>query len=407
MLLDQPRVDTRTQGFQFFEARFHFMAVSASESVCIKGRSPFCRIILSVLRDGDKRKAKELEMEEVSMYQRNIMRHLLGRSLFLSILLLCLLGCSRPYLKQPVIRSTPRGVELLIVKKGNYPGTFGHVALRFQDEVFGYWESRSRKLVVGRFGTNDFFRYYLVYQQRDMHGFELDIVPKKAEEMRHILRDEYAQPSERRPAYGMFSNNCVVATHRILCKAFVKENEEAPPLHSSFPGGLERWTKKNFVIVQERYYASTRHLYMKMLKEAGQGTVSEHFVPLSRSDPHAYRSWRLVYTEDLRGAHVLLRPLAGVGNVITGIVQLVSSPVAAPMGKLHYLPGGLYGMTSSLPECVFLPYRRAGKTPWQPDEATRIVGSWEAERNREKQEKLLAEYDLRVEAAATGLHGEN
>ena len=70
------------------------------------------------------------------------------------ILLSCLPGCSRPYLKKPVPRSSPSGVELLIVKKGNYPGTFGHVALRYQDEVFGYWESREHKLAVGHFPTD-------------------------------------------------------------------------------------------------------------------------------------------------------------------------------------------------------------------------------------------------------------
>jgi hypothetical protein len=66
------------------------------------------------------------------------------------------------------------------------------------------------------------------------------------------------------------------------------------------------------------------------------------------------------------------------------------------MGKAYYIPGGLYGMTAALPECIFLPYRRAGKTPWQPDEATRIISSWEPERNREKQQELLAEYGLLI-----------
>jgi hypothetical protein len=76
------------------------------------------------------------------------------------------------------------------------------------------------------------------------------------------------------------------------------------------------------------------------------------------------------------------------------------------MGKAYYVSGGLYGVTASLPECVFLPYRRAGRTPRHPDEATRIIGSWEPERNREKQRELLAEYDRRVEAAVFGNPGE-
>jgi|GEM_PF-3284535 len=323
-------------------------------------------------------------------------------NLSLLLLVLCSLGCSRPYLKQPVPRSSPSGVELLIVKKGNYPGTFGHVALRYEDEVFGYWESRSNKLVVGHFQRDAFFRYYLVYQQRDMHGFELSIPPEKTGKILRILREQYTQPMEERPPYSMGSDNCVVATYRVLCEALDKDDEEAPPLKSIVPGGLERWTKKNFVVVQERYYASTRHLFMKNRKDQGEGVVNEYFVPFSKSDPHVYKSWRLIYTEDLRAALLPLRPVAGVGNVITGIVQLGSSPVLLPMGKTHCITGGLYGVTASLPECVFLPFRRAGKTPRHPDEATRIIGNWEPERNREKQQELLAEYGLGVETAVSG-----
>ncbi len=306
-------------------------------------------------------------------------------------------------MKQPIPGSSPKGVELLIVKKGNYPGTFGHVALRYRDEVFGYWESRDKKLVVGHFEKDAFFRYYLAYQQRDMHGFELDIRPERIRRILEILRDEYAQPVESRPPYGMLSNNCVVATHRILCEA-LDSCEEAPPLDSGFPRGLERWTRKNFVVLEDRYYASTRHLFMKNQKDLGNGISGEFFVPFSASDPHAYRSWRLVYTEDLRGALVPLRPVAGAGNVITGVVQLALSPVFAPMGKLYHVPGGLYGMTASLPELVFLPYRRAGKTPWQPDEARRIVAGWEPARNRERQAKLLAEYQVQADAAVGFSH---
>jgi hypothetical protein len=268
--------------------------------------------------------------------------------------------------------------------------------------VFGYWESRSRKLVVGHFGSGDFFRYYLVYQQRDIHGFELETAPATTEKILCILRAEHAQPVEERPPYGMTSNNCVVATHRVLCEALEDEDEEPPALNSFVPTGLERWTKENFVIVQDRYYASTRHLHMKKRKEQGKGIAKEFFVPFSASDPHAYKSWRLIYTEDLRAVLLPLRPVAGVGNVITGVMQLVMSPVFAPMGKLHHVPGGLYGLTASLPEFIFLPYRRAGKTPWHPDEATQIIGSWEPERNQEKQRELLEEYGLGVEPAVSG-----
>lgn len=335
-----------------------------------------------------------------------MMKPRLAANFWFVVLLSCLFCCSRPYLKQPVTRSAPSGVELLIVKKGNYPGSFGHVALRYQDDVFGYWESHDHKLDVGHFQTDTFFWYYLAYQQRDMQGFELEISSPKTRKILRILHEENEQPLDERPPYGMISNNCVVATYRVLCEALDKKEEEAPPLRSFMPGGLEKWTKKNFIIVKERYYASTRHLYMKKRKDEGKSTANEYFPPFSRSDPHAYRSWRLVYTEDLRGTLLLLRPVAGVGNVITGVVQLGLSPVFLLTGKAYHIPGGLYGVTASLPECVFLPFRRAGKTPWHPDEATRIIGSWEPERNRAKQQDLLTEYGRRYEAAAPGDPGE-
>ncbi len=73
------------------------------------------------------------------------------------------------------------------------------------------------------------------------------------------------------------------------------------------------------------------------------------------------------------------------------------SPLYGATGKLHGLPGGLYGIAASLPERVFLPYRRAGKTPWQPDVVPRIMADWEPDRNRQEQEALLAEYGMALD----------
>jgi hypothetical protein len=319
------------------------------------------------------------------------MRPRLAASFLFLIFVLFPFGCSRPYLRQPIPESAPTRLELLIVKPGNYPGTFGHVALRYGDEVFGYWESRDHKLAVGYFLTDAFFRYYLVYHQRDVHGFELDVASERTGKILRILHDQKARPPEERPPYSMGADNCVVAAYRVLCEALDRETEPPPPLPSVFPGGLERWAKQNFVIVEERYYRSTRHLYMKKRKERGEGVAKELFVPLSRSDPHVYKSWRLVFTEDLRGPLLPLRPLAGAANTVTGAVQLGLSPLFLPMGKFHSLPGGLYGMSASLPECLFLAFRRAGKTPMHPDGATRIMENWEPERNQDEQPELLPE----------------
>ncbi len=293
-------------------------------------------------------------------------------------------GCApRPWEREPA-RDAPRGPEILLIARGNAYGLFGHASLRLDGRMFSFWLIEGRlTLVVMR--PEAFFHLYNDYEERDVRGLELEADDAFLDEVRARITAALRRPPEADPPYHVFRRNCVTGLVRLLAPS-PSAARDLPPIHTT--GALERWTRRHFRIAAERFYPSYRHRMMHEKLAEGEGLGREFFVPLAECDSHRYRCARLVYTEDLRGPVVLLRPLAGTANVAAGAFQAVKGTLGVPFGRMPDAFRGLYAVLLALPELVGLPVRFAGRPlPLSADRAEGPPPSWRPAREETRKEK--------------------
>ncbi|GAB4162700.1 MAG: hypothetical protein Kow00107_09920 [Planctomycetota bacterium] len=273
-------------------------------------------------------------------------------------------------------------LELLIVGKGNSYGLMGHVGIRLQDVVAHYcWVGEHLQLEV--MDAGDYFRMYSTYEERDILGMEPDFTPQQVEKVVRTVLEEADRPSRWDPDYRIFRNNCVHGAWRLLCEG-MPDYEARKPLNAFTPEGLAVWTRDNIPLRAERFYPSYRHRRMYEQWARGEGITDEFFVPWADEDSHEYECWRLVYTEDLRGGLTLARPLAGAGNILTGGAQTIKGVLTIPAGGAPDVLRGLYSMVIAVPELLFVPIRRAGKSaPFDPIEYQGILLYWKTRHEKE------------------------
>ena len=143
------------------------------------------------------------------------------------------------------------------------------------------------------------------------------------------------------------------------------------------PGGLANWVRENFTVTAERYYPSYRHRKMIARLAQGEGPTGDMFAPGSDTNTHEQVYWRLVYTEDLDGELFILRPLAGAANVVTGLVQMGYGVVGIPFGEFPDTAQGFVSSLMAVPELVFIPARRAGRSaPYKNEELQQVIDTW-------------------------------
>ena len=287
-------------------------------------------------------------------------------------------GCAPlPWKASPSALST-KGFEVIFLSAGNGYGFLGHAAVREDDRVYSFWMVGS-SFVLEEMEVHEFFKLYMQYEMREADGYTLEIT---AEQRRRfdawasgVLNIDYPG----REAYNVFTNNCATGVWLMLCTLLgIDENKQ--PMGMSTPGKLRRWIAANMKVTGQTFYPSFRHDKMRRMSEEGKSTTGEFFVPISKSDPHHYLGWRLVYTEDLRRGAFLIRPFAGAANVVTGAVQTVYGVVALPLGKTQSIFCGIWAAGMALPELLFIPFRRAGKSaPMNTRRIREILRDWNAE----------------------------
>ncbi len=234
-------------------------------------------------------------------------------------------GCRPLPWRVPPSTGTPTGLEVLVLGPGNGYGIMGHAGLRLGDTVGHFcWVGDHLQLEI--MAWSDYLKMYTIYEQRDILGIELPTSIEQNEHIKDRFLAECYQPFSSRPDYKMVSNNCVHGAWALLCE-LLEGGEEAHPISGFTPGSLGRWCMESFEVTAMRFYPSHRHEMMYRMQQNEEDISGEFFLPTAEADSHIYSSWRLVYTEDLRNGAMLLRPVAGVGNIGAGAAQTLTGIV--------------------------------------------------------------------------------
>ena len=229
-----------------------------------------------------------------------------------------------------------RRIELMTVARGNDKGTGGHSSLRIDDKTytFNVYPGGGKKLILKKRDFEIFLLDYNVFQERDIIGLSLDMSDEGVEKIEKSLDSTISEQAaeHHQYEYSLIENNCVKPIRGLLNGAYPDRFIESD-FASSIPYLYMQRVEKSYPVLEKKVYLSRRH--RKLLGEFSPG---EYLVPLSGISPPP-ESWRFIYTEDLKGAGVILRPVAGATNIVSGALQMVYGTVSAIFGKPDFLHG--------------------------------------------------------------------
>lgn len=284
-----------------------------------------------------------------------------GRSLLLEGVFLFILSLS-------FTASAERKPRLGFVHISASQGTsvFGHAGILIDDAFFDIYQRDNSLGSVAKTGIFYIYRertkYQLLRDQLILANRSLSItyidLPEETVNALKAFLEYNAGRDEKFPEKKQFEVLTNTCSSNI--KSWFEEYGIKTPatLLSNFPSLFEWWIKNNLTVLRTEYYFGvTREL------RENQGFVRamlEYTYFSSKTKPKGIpRKWRLVASDELHGPWIVLRPVGGALNIAAGLVQSVYGVGAVVItGKADNLQNGISGMLSSVPEIVFLKYRK-------------------------------------------------